>query len=154
MTLICGNEQFQAHKFVLRAASKIFDEMFKVNEESNSITVDRVSPEVFKDFLKFVYSGQVSMDYSQASQLFKVAFRYQVEDLREVCVDELLRNLSESNSVDILILAYQYGIKALMEEVLNYMKLHFAAILTTTSWKEKMLQHGELMDAVIRKIHL
>lgn len=55
VTINCGSEQIKAHKFILRSASEVFDEMFQVKEESSPsiftsrLTVDGVT---FKDFLQ------------------------------------------------------------------------------------------------------
>lgn len=159
VTITCGSEQFKAHKFVLRTASKVFDEIFKVKEESQSsssveVAVDGVPSDVFKGFLKFVYSGQVSINYSTSKELIEVAGRYKVQKLEDFCFEEMRKNLDDSTAVEILILADQYGKTTLKQEIFEYMKLHFVAVLNSQSWKENMIEHSELMDSIIRHIHL
>ena len=54
VTFVVGKnkEKFQAHKLVLRAGSKVFDDLFNANMNQNSFEVPDVEPKEFAFLLK------------------------------------------------------------------------------------------------------
>lgn len=70
------------------------------------------------------------------------------------CFEEIRRNICESTAVDILLIADKHGNKFLKEAAMTFIKTNISVILNTSSWKENMPQHGDLMDSVVRHIFL
>ena len=82
---------FSAHKFVLAARSPVFAAMLTsgMSESiSNRIKIDDVAPTTFKQFLKFLYTGEYTTEACSPHKiqaLFQVADKYQVDTLKQIC---------------------------------------------------------------------
>ena len=68
--LVVDGREFKAHKLILQIRSPVFEAMFKYDTEeskNNRVVIDDIHPKVFKEFLKFLYTGDkysLDMDYS------------------------------------------------------------------------------------------
>ena len=88
-----GDVAFPVHKFVLSARSPVFQVMFESNmieSRTGRVQIVDAEPEIFKQFLYFIYTGQLMKPASQ--ELGVVADKYDVETLTSLCqsVDELV----------------------------------------------------------------
>ncbi|XP_072037378.1 uncharacterized protein [Amphiura filiformis] len=91
VTLTVGEQVFPAHKFVLATQSKVFLIMlmgknWKESEEKK-ITL-RESPEgkaAFSDFLKFLYTGTLTLTIDNVCGIHTLADRYDVPALKDDC---------------------------------------------------------------------
>lgn len=149
----CQSKEFKAHKLILRCASQVFNELFKAEEYVSSsnteLIIDNVSSEIFEDFLKYCYTGDVSMNYNNAKALLEVGKTYQVDNLQYLCFTEIEKNLNESNDVEILLIADKHERVKLKKMVIKFIKRNLAAILKTSAWKENMLQRGDLTNEIL-----
>jgi hypothetical protein len=84
--------QFPAHKFLLAARSEVFAAML-TNSTVNQITIEEiapeVSPEVFHAFLRFIYTGRMSITTMETSMtfgngLFITSDKYKLDDLERL----------------------------------------------------------------------
>lgn len=78
---------FFAHRVIISARSPVFAAILSsssVEAVTGRLRIDRVEPAVFRQFLYFLYTGtlQVSAD---STALLKIAERYQVETLIQLC---------------------------------------------------------------------
>ena len=77
---------FFAHKFVISERSPVLRAMFTSNmmeSRTGRVHIEDVDPEIFRQFLYFVYTGQLQQPTSP--ELGKVADKYQVESLAAIC---------------------------------------------------------------------
>lgn len=103
--IVVGEQSFSVHKFMLAARSRVFQAMFESDmSESRTgiVEIDDVEPDIFRQFLRFVYTGQLDGPLSPA--LRYVAHKYDVstlEALCEACVgfEGLHSHLSEEDDV-------------------------------------------------------
>ena len=64
MTVNVRSRRFPAHKSILAARSDVFDAMFQhpLREKlTNQILREDIEPEVFQEWLRFVYTDQLSL---------------------------------------------------------------------------------------------
>ncbi|CAL1285696.1 unnamed protein product [Larinioides sclopetarius] len=108
VTLKCGGASIPAHKIILSARSPVFAAMF-VNpmKESlrNEVDITDIHESALRDLLKYVYTGKTcDLTDSSAAELLNAADKYQIQDLKAVCVYFLKNTMSLENVWDILVL--------------------------------------------------
>ncbi|XP_072048090.1 BTB/POZ domain-containing protein 17-like [Amphiura filiformis] len=92
VTLTVGEQVFPTHRFVLATQSKVFKTMlmsenWKESEE-RKITLQE-SPEgeaAFSDFLKFLYTGNLTLTIDNVCGIHTLADKYDVPTLKDDCV--------------------------------------------------------------------
>ena len=81
-----GDRSFWAHKFILAARSPVLAAMFHadmIESRTGTVEIDDVDPDIFRQFLRFVYTGQVNGPFSK--ELKRVADKYDVKTLMSLC---------------------------------------------------------------------
>lgn len=84
--IVVGEQSFPIHTFVLAARSSVFQVMFAADMSESRcgvVEIDDVEPDVFRQFLRFVYTGQ--LDGPLSSALASVAHKYGVKTLEDLC---------------------------------------------------------------------
>jgi hypothetical protein len=85
------NKKFSAHKAILAARSPVFLTKFKneppqpKNAPLKQITIDDVDSTTVEQFLYFLYTGEPKIPMLDNEELLKLAFRYQLTTLIELC---------------------------------------------------------------------
>ncbi|XP_065207973.1 speckle-type POZ protein-like [Planococcus citri] len=150
VTFSLNGENFGAHKNILAARSPVFAAMFKHDMEENrlnKVDIPDMKPEVFKAFLHYLYTDKTP-DPGMVCDLLVAAEKYDVNGLKLLCEEMLLKDLSEENAIDVLVFADQYMFEHLKKQVIFYITKHFAWITSTQSWKDTILAHPHLFDEV------
>ena len=88
-----------------------------------TITIKDVEPAVFKELLRFVYSGSCSNDglSAMADHLLAAASRWRIEDLIEIAALELVDSLDADNLCDRFFLARTYDNETLRSACMDAM---------------------------------
>jgi hypothetical protein len=74
-------------------------------KESNQsvITLHDVKKETFTAVLEFIYTAQANLEYKNIVDIFSLADRFCLEDLKELCVAEFAKMLSPSNVMEVIL---------------------------------------------------
>lgn len=140
VTISTGRNRLPVHKAILCARSKVFERMFQTDmlESKNQlIELDDLDFDVLEDFITFLYTGEVKIiSLYRAMNLYYVADKYEVEDLREKCSSYLEFNLCVDKACTILKFAELHGNQQLKKAVSFYIKMHVAEVKLTEDWKE------------------
>ena len=142
---------FYAHKAVLAARSPVFAKMFEHNlQESatNCITVSDIDPDVFKELLTYIYTGQAPNIQTLASSLLNVAEKYQLGRLKAMCERQMSYGLQVDNAAETLVLAHTYGADQLKKNALMYIVKHRNEVRETKDW-EKVHNMCELLEDLL-----
>ncbi|CRL03929.1 CLUMA_CG017050, isoform A [Clunio marinus] len=110
-TFKVGENMFPVHKNVLSYRSSVFQKMFSGGFRESSSKCQEiidVHPEVFKEMLRFIYTGNVEDLNNNAEELLAVADRYHVTDLQKLCKIYLMSNLSEENALKYFELSHRH----------------------------------------------
>ena len=96
-------QEFRAHKTILAARSPVFAAMFKHPSKeklSGIVNVPDIEPGVFKELLRYIYTGQVPLQRMDklAIGLLAAADKYLLEKLKQACRDHLV-NPSDSKGL-------------------------------------------------------
>lgn len=111
-------KEFRVHKIVLATRSSVFMAMFenKMQEHQlNQVIIEDFSAESVEEFLKFLYTGEIP-DQKNAMELFALASKYDVAQLKQICNDNILKNLDESNALEVLNLGNLYSSDGIIQK--------------------------------------
>jgi kelch-like protein 2/3 len=99
---------FNAHKTILIARSPVCLKMLTIKMEepaTNTVKVEDFDSKTMRVLLRFIYCGEVQDLEENAKSLIFAADKYEVNQLKEICIDELVKKVSEENVVETLIIA-------------------------------------------------
>ncbi|XP_065204205.1 speckle-type POZ protein-like [Planococcus citri] len=150
VTFVVDGKNFGALKGILAARSPVFEAMFKHDMQenrSNQVNISDIRSEVFEEFLHFMYTDKTP-NREIVTELFVVADKYQVEGLRILCEEIILKELSVENAIDLLFFADLHRAERLVTQVAFYIKTNPADIMSTQSWKKAILKRPHLFDLV------
>lgn len=122
-TFFVEGSKMQAHKCILSRESEVFDFMFTYGlEETNSITVD-CDRMVFYFFLSFIYTKiwTVEKIEKMSFDLYKLADRYKVSELKDICLAFILiKEIDCNNALELYEFAETYKISDLTDSTWEF----------------------------------
>lgn len=166
-------QEFKAHKSVLAARSPVFNAMFEHEmEESkkNRVEINDVDPEVFKEMMRFIYTGKAPNLDKMADNLLAAADKYALERLKVMCEEALCSNLSVENVADTLVLADLHSAEQLKAQAIDFINRcsvlrqlgckdgknwnsnQAADIMETSGWKSMIHSHPHLVAEAFRAL--
>jgi speckle-type POZ protein len=135
------DREIPAHKVILSARSKYFAAMFQhpMKEQStNQIKIEDTEPEVFKELLRFIYTGRVSTATMEtmAANLFIAADKYLLDELKTECENHLLHHLSPDNCVVLLLTGDLTNPAEPLKEAAKFLRRFPNEVMATDGWKK------------------
>jgi speckle-type POZ protein len=147
-----------AHSAVIATSSPVFAAMFQQGKfrEAHTKTVDieDVDPGVFRQLLRFLYSGQVPEweDADVMEPLFVAADKYQVDALKSLCEDCLIPKLELENAIRFLVLAHLHSAPKLQQAAVKCLRAHRNELWKLEEWKELAKNYTDLFHEVCPRI--
>ncbi|KAL2611359.1 hypothetical protein R1flu_023051 [Riccia fluitans] len=118
-----------AHLFIMAAKSTVIQRMFQNDmreKRSRIITVDDASSPVVRSMVNFCYTADIHFtEEASAEQVLKVAHKYDIKALRDLCGEELCKGLNTDNLCKRLVLARMYDSNKLGDFTAKYFKDNF-----------------------------
>lgn len=108
MILKLENTSILLHKFMLKARTEKFRGMLenKMKETiSNEILIkSNIKPEIYHNMLKWIYTGACCLpsDIYDACHLLELSDEYLLDELIDLCKQNVINKLNESNVVDVM----------------------------------------------------
>ena len=124
-TIVCEETRFPAHKAILSARSEVFCAMFShkdtLESQQNEVLIKDVGKATMERFLAFLYEASLpkDFDFDCFAELLKVADKYRVASLTEVCAMKLAKNIGIDNAVLGAILGSHYNNQELKNEAIK-----------------------------------
>ncbi|XP_043287596.1 TD and POZ domain-containing protein 4-like [Venturia canescens] len=125
VTFVFDDKELPAHKVVLALRSKVFEAMFLSDmKEKDTSTVEIVdtTAEIFEEFLKYLYTGELNDLKNKVEEMLLLADKYQVCELKDLCENFLLENISEGNVIKNFFVADKYRCATLKKKALNILE--------------------------------
>ena len=121
---VCS-QQFPAHKLILVTRSQVFAAMFQHPSKeklSGVVDVPDIEPNVFKELLRYMYKGEVPLNRMDevAIGLLAAADKYLLENLKKICEDHLINQMSPENCIKLLSLNENDPAYYLREKAVEY----------------------------------
>lgn len=142
-----GDRQLHAHKCILTVRCPIFASMFDhdvVEARESSVDIADISYEVFRETLRFIYTGQAPNVDKFPQQLLVAADKYALERLKAMCEGFIGADLSVENAAEVLLFADMHNALQLKPRVVAYICEHAAAVKETPGWKAMCSSRPEL----------
>lgn len=112
----------KAHKTILAARSQVFYAMLKPDTKEakeSSVDVPDFDSKVMRELLRFIYCCEVERVDEMAHNLVYAAEKYQIDELKEVCIESLICSLSIENALKSFVIADYINAEELTRECLD-----------------------------------
>lgn len=148
-----GNRTIGAHKSILSARSSIFAAIF-MEENLAAIHISDIQLDVFIELLHHIYAGQLSkpLTESSAQQLYLVADRYSIDDVKRECANFLVRCIYLENVVSLIIWAYLHSVEELLAAAIDFVTLHPRLVCALEDWMDFTRSYPSLCVMITRQI--
>ena len=145
----CQDKTFNCHELILSLRSDVFRAMFSSNmteKTSKEIIIDDFSSDAVSKMLTFIYTGgcDVNEEPNLAEELLRLADKYNLRTLKNICLDTLQFILDIDNCVKFLIIGDMCQAKSLKEMALQMVVENKERIISSNEWKELTENHLEL----------
>jgi hypothetical protein len=123
-TFVVQGTAFDVHKVVLANASLVFRSLFQSEmEELNVCKVEHIDKDTFWRLLLFIYCGMVEKELgNKAIKLYKAAYYYEIDDLKEICLREMTNVLTIENALKIHECAHHFDLNELKQKAWTIIK--------------------------------
>lgn len=101
------NQVIKVHRCILAASSPFFYAMLATKMKENESNVAKLTEEyaVIKEVMRFIYTGEVEDLSTMANELVFAAEKYQLDDLKQMCIAHIEQTLCTENVLQSLIAA-------------------------------------------------
>jgi speckle-type POZ protein len=124
--LITSDEkQIPVHKNILSIRSPVFETMMEtkmLESKEGRAKIDDIDGKALMEFLRFVYCGRVEGIDDVAAELIYAASKYDLPDLKPLCVASMTSKLTMDNAIDTMMLADLHGENQLKKFCIDYVK--------------------------------
>ena len=155
IVLKTDDHEFKAHSISLRARSPIFAAMFQhemVEKKTGKVDIADCSTAGFKVFLQYVYTGNAStMSPENVLDLYYIADKYQVEDLKTDCIEYMKNIISGNNFFEITNLALKHAIYDLEDFAVRFFCRNTKKIIKTIQWQNYLIENPTYANKLINK---
>ncbi|XP_038630308.1 BTB/POZ domain-containing protein 17-like [Scyliorhinus canicula] len=133
-----------AHKFILVVRSDVFRTLLDTERWSDAkdqtvhLTEEEECLDHFQDFLRYLYSGSVTLSTVNVLPLHLLSEKYNVQELRESCQQFMLANVAAPGSSNCAITWQRYakltGLTQLEEKCLSFTTWNIDTIIESPDW--------------------
>ncbi|KAJ8680810.1 hypothetical protein QAD02_016597 [Eretmocerus hayati] len=123
VTVIVGKQELRLHKSILSSRSPVFSAMFDHNFKeniSNQVHIEDQTYKATKEFFRYIYAAKVTNIDDLAMELLVLANKYGVEDLKNICEENLVKSLRNKNALHCLNLASHHNAKFLAAKCFKF----------------------------------
>lgn len=151
-SLKINDETILVHKAILVARSPVFAAMFEndmTEKKTGEVHITDCDPKVFNAFLLFLYSGRVELKECDVFELYKITDKYDVPDLKLMCVDFMIRNISVENVCETFAFSHKFEEQRLKSFAQLFFCENFQKIVVSDTWKSLMEGHWNLASDLL-----
>ncbi|XP_064456930.1 speckle-type POZ protein-like [Ornithodoros turicata] len=154
-TFVVQDTEFKAHRIVLAYQSQVFSAMVRHSGNNRTASITDISPDTFRELLRFIYTGSAPNLDKNADKLLIAADKYLLNDLKKMCECSLYNQLSTENCLDTLLLAHYYACDYLKLGVMKFIIGNRDEIKKINGWKSVNLanDHNRLVAQILDLTH-
>ena len=139
VTINVKGEEFRLHRNILSARSIFFNSMFKSNMKESItgvVSIDDCESDIFRSFIHYVYTGKVDkLSSENVCGLHKVADKYQEKQLKEECLQFMMKNFSLDTFYDFTVLALKHDEKKLLKRATEFFSKNVKEMIRSVKWQ-------------------
>ncbi|KAG5671185.1 hypothetical protein PVAND_001396 [Polypedilum vanderplanki] len=151
ITIVCSDGiTLHANRMILALSSPVFKTMFETNMiecETKKIILDDIDSKTMQEFKRFVYSSKVENLKELAVPLLYASDKYEVSDLKAICIAHLSKNVKEDNVFETLKTAILFNLKILIHQCIGFIAFSYERFENTTEIKNLS---EELQNKIIK----
>ena len=157
VTFIVKGEELNAHKNIVSISpvlAAMFQGHFKEGR-SNCVNIDDIDCNVFEQLLHYIYTGTAPLcdEQTMTEPLFLAADKYQMEGLKDVCVNILIDKLSLENVVHFLVVGHLYSAPTIEEASFQCLVKHRGKVWSRPEWTDLMTSYQDLFVKACRRMY-
>ncbi|XP_014208381.1 speckle-type POZ protein A-like [Copidosoma floridanum] len=144
VSIIINDQVIYAHKCILAVKSPVFASMFDtamIENKANEVRIDDIKYEVLYEMLRFLYTGVVSKLINLAADLFYAADKYGIEQLKIMCVKQLIKNMNADNVIGYVYLADSHSNDLLKNKAIQFIVNNAKDVVQKSEFKELSIQN-------------
>ena len=148
-------KQLYAHRNILACSSDYFDSMLtglwkEASNETHSIIKVNQKFEVYKNLLRFIYTGQVEKQIltDHAMDLLDLAAQGQYDGLTSLCELEAIKLMRLKNVIGMLLASYRFDLRRLKDASHNFIKKNSSLLMFDTEFMSLSQSHKEIWDDI------
>jgi speckle-type POZ protein len=154
-----NGQSIGAHIVILSASSPVFADMFQSSLKkslNNVVLIEDIEVQVFRHLLHYLYTSEVPQltrsEQMNTMLLYEAAVKYNVEELKNECVEMLMMQLNIENAIEVLIWSKIHVIPELLEEAMEFTVKNCKMLCSHPSWQNLFKNHLELCMEVFKKV--
>jgi len=154
VVLVAGERKVKAHRAILAARSKVFRAMFKKGTreaEARAVAIEGMEGDTLAELVGYIYTGKAGGLPANALELMAAADMYELQELKSICAEEVLSNISLENVVEVLILAMRHSAPTVVARALYFIKANFSQF-NASGKLEQLRDHPDIMVKVCRAV--
>ncbi|CAH2005685.1 unnamed protein product [Acanthoscelides obtectus] len=150
ITLFVNNKVIKAHRNVLACSSPYFDSILKHHKITREqLTISCLDSSIFNSLLNFMYTGDITIGYSNVEELLKLADHFILTKVIEYCIEFLGAKLQLDNCLFTYTLTQRFKLKHLGTVVENWISSHIEDVCKGDEILE--LSHNKLANFLKNK---
>ncbi|EFX75745.1 hypothetical protein DAPPUDRAFT_250083 [Daphnia pulex] len=152
-----NGEEIGAHAAILSSASSVFAAMLRtdfVESKTRIVNIADSDMDVFKEMLTYMYTGKApNMEKKKfARSVYEVAHKYDIELLKNDCVNLLTTQLSNSNAMELLVWAQFHSLPNPIEKSEQFIAKNSQELCSQPAWLDFMKDHPQLCLKIIQRM--
>lgn len=154
VTVSAEGKSFKLHKNVLTTFSVVFDAMFRNDmkeKNQNTVEIKDIKYEVLQDLFQYIYTGKVNNLKDKAHDLLTAAEKYCIDDLKLLCEEEMLNNLTKNNAVNYLLSAIMNNAEKLKANIIKWISSHLESLIEDPDFDSLGIQYPEVLLSITKK---
>ena len=151
--IICGQKKFFVSKLILNSRSKTFHTMFLNDKKKVDVMViDDIEPKVMEEFLKYLYFGDSDHLDFMREQLLRVAVKYQVFDLKNICENLIYIEINSKNAFKLWQIFDDFNCIEMKDKCIEFIVKNYEEIRTKmdNNWKDFIQNKANLLDEILK----
>lgn len=134
-----SGENIGAHRIILETRSPVFEAMLKQDTKENEtgeVVIEDLDKSTIDAILAYIYSGDIGeLTTEKALSLYAAAEKYDIKNVKKVCVRFILHNLSVEWVCDIIKFADLYNEKEVGRRAREYFSKNAGEVLDSDKWR-------------------
>ncbi|KAG5670776.1 hypothetical protein PVAND_001016 [Polypedilum vanderplanki] len=130
-------KMFSAHQCILAGRSSVFKAMLStemIEKKLNKIKVKDIDGDTMHELLKFIYTEEVENSNNVAKKLIYAAEKYDLPELKSICISKLINEIAEENIFEILLLADRFNEEILLNKCMLFIKSNYDELENRNEW--------------------
>ncbi|XP_043461516.1 RCC1 and BTB domain-containing protein 1-like isoform X1 [Leptopilina heterotoma] len=139
LTIQVQGKSIHVHKSVLKIRCQYFRSMFQehwTENNQNTLEHDQFSYEVYRSFLKYLYTDEVDLPAENALELLELANAYFETQLKRRCVQIIKQGITVMNVAFLYKTAIEYNAKELEDFCFKFALNHMTAVVQTPQFSK------------------